>query len=265
MDIVVEIVFFIFQILLALGIFVVLVRATKFLVKKLKSSPSFKNSRFSNLQEYFPLEEVSSLKQAFYLIMILVFIVICLYLIFDWKDSNIFVLDILISIYLTINRGKDSFKEKLILFLLIPFASINQMIFGFTLAALLDIFHIIGYVYFAEVYYRKFVKYTENNGLGITILLLYTIILISFLSTILSEGVSPLDSMTMVSNAFTSNSFEASGTMVLGKLTSLVLAWGGFILSGVGTATLAVSIVMRYVNRQFDEMEDLIKEKKKKD
>jgi len=43
----------------------------------------------------------------------------------------------------------------------------------------------------------------------------------------------------------------------------LVLAWGGFILSGVGTATLAASIVNRYVDRQFDDMKDFIKNNKK--
>jgi hypothetical protein len=74
-----------------------------------------------------------------------------------------------------------------------------------------------------------------------------------------------MDSITMVSNAFTSNSFDPAGKSMIGKLDSLVLAWGGFILSGVGTATLSVSIVMRYVNRRFDDMEDLVKKKKKED
>ena len=94
------------------------------------------------------------------------------------------------------------------------------------------------------------------------IILLFAIILISFLFTILVEGVSPMDSLTMVSNAFTSNSFDASGKNIIGKLNSLILAWSGFILSGVGTATLAVSIVNEYVNRQFAEIKDLVKKKK---
>ena len=98
--------------------------------------------------------------------------------------------------------------------------------------------------------------------MGITIILLFAIILVSFLFTIIVEGVSPMDSMTMVSNAFTSNSFDASGKNIIGKLNSLVLAWSGFILSGVGTATLAASIVNNYVSRQFAEMKDLVKKKK---
>ena len=78
------------------------------------------------------------------------------------------------------------------------------------------------------------------------------------------EEVSPLDSMAMVTNAFTSNSFDAAGKSVIGKLDSLVLAWGGFLLSGVGTATLSVSIINRFVDREFDELEEFIKNNKKK-
>ena len=71
-----------------------------------------------------------------------------------------------------------------------------------------------------------------------------------------------MDSMTMVSNAFTSNSFDASGQNIIGKLNSLVLAWSGFILSGVGTATLAASIVNSYVSQEFGELKDIVKKKK---
>ena len=254
----------IFQLVVAVGIFAVLVYVGKYVIPKSELVSRFKASRFSNPLDYFPSEEIFSLKQVFYLIMILVFIVICLYLAFDWKQGSyfIFVLDIVVSVYLACNLDEKSLKNKFIIFMLIPFGSITGLIFGYGFAALLDVFHIIGYLYFVSVYYRKFVKFTENNGLGITILLLFSIILVSFLFTMIVEDVSPLDSMTMVSNAFTSNSFEASGKIMLGKINSLVLAWGGFILSGVGTATLAVSIVKGYVTREFDEMKDLIKSKK---
>lgn len=254
-----------FQILFAIVTFVVLVYVGGFILNKVESTSRFKNSRFANPLEYLPFEEIMSLKQVFYLIMILVFIIISLYLLFDWKDGLYFIsgLDIVISIYLAVKMNKSSFKDKIILFLLIPFGSITGAVFGDTIIVLFDIFHIIGYIYFIKVYYRKFVEYTENNGLGITIILLFSIILVSFLFTIIVEDVSPLDSMTMVSNAFTSNSFDASGKITLGKLNSLLLAWGGFILSGVGTATLSVSIVMKYINREFNDVKDLIKKKKK--
>ena len=247
-------------------IFVVLIYVGKFIINKIKSNPDLKNSRFLNPQEYFPSEGILSLKQVVYLIMILAFIIIDLYLIFDWQDGIIIIslIDIILSIYLALNLDTNTSKGKFLLFLLIPIASISRIVFGTTILVLFDIFHMFAYVYYIKVYYQKFVQYTENNGLGLTLILLFSIILVSFLFTIIAEGVSPLDSITMVSNAFTSNSFEASGKMAIGKLNSLLLAWGGFILSSVGTATLSVSLVMRYVNRQFDEIEDKIKKKNNK-
>ena len=254
----------IFQILVAMGIFAALAYIAKYIVTKGRLMARFKKSKLSNPQEYFPSEEVFLLKQVFYLIVILVIIMICLYLTFDWDEGFYFVylLDIVVSLYLALKMDKDSLKDKVLLFLLIPFGSITGILFGDSIVVILDLTHIIGYLYFIKVYFRKFVEYTENNGLGITIILLFSIILISFLFTIVVENVSPMDSITMVSNAFTSNSFDASGKNIIGKINSLILAWSGFILSGVGTATLAVSIVNEYVNRQFAEIKDLVKKKK---
>ena len=253
-----------FKILVAIGIFAVLVYVCKYIVSKYRSPSRLKDSKISDPLEYFPSEELLILKQVFYLVMILVIVIICLYLLFDWDESFyfIYILDIVVSLYLAINLRKDSIKEKVLSFLLIPFGSLIGVLFGHSILVFLDLFHIAGYFYFIKVYYRKFVEYTENNELGITIMLLFIIIFISFLFTILDEGVSPIDSMTMVSNAFTSNSFDASGSNIFGKINSLVLAWSGFILSGVGTATLAASIVNRYVSRQFDELKELVKKKK---
>ena len=259
--------FCIFQILVAMGVFVALAYVARYIANNGRLINRFKKSRLSNPQEYFPSEEVFLLKQVFYLIVILVIIMICLYLTFDWNEGFYFIylLDIVVSIYLALKMDKESRKDKVLLFLLIPFGSITALLFGDGIVVLLDLTHIIGYLYFIKVYFRKFVDYTENNGLGVTIILLFAIILVSFLFTILVENVSPMDSLTMVSNAFTSNSFDASGKNIIGKLNSLILAWSGFILSGVGTATLAVSIVNDYVNRQFAEMKDLVKKKKEKE
>ena len=255
----------IIQLLTVIVTFIVMSYAFKFIVNKIKTMPSIKNSKFFNIKEYFPIEEIYTLRQLFYLIMVLIFIIIDLYLTFEWTDGIQFIifLDILISIYIAVNMDWNSYKNVTILFLLIPISSISRILFGDTILVIFDILHIIGYIYLIEEYYRKFLKYTENNGLGITIILLFSIVLVSFLFTILAENVSPLDSIVMVTNAFTSNSFEASGNSLIGKLDSLVLAWGGFILSGVGTATLSVSIIRRYVDRQFDDMEEMIKNKKK--
>ena len=259
--------FCIFQILVAMGVFVALAYVARYIANNGRLINRFKKSRLSNPLEYFPSEAVFLLKQVFYLAVIMVIIIICLYLTFDWNEGFYFIylLDIVVSIYLALKMDKESRKDKVLLFLLIPFGSITALLFGEGIVVLLDLTHIIGYLYFIKVYFRKFVDYTENNGLGVTIILLFAIILVSFLFTILVENVSPMDSMTMVSNAFTSNSFDASGKNIIGKLNSLVLAWSGFILSGVGTATLAVSIVNNYVDRQFSEMKEFVKKKKEEE
>ena len=264
----------IFQFVFVIGFFAVLVYVSNHIVHNSELIARFKKSRFSNLREYFPSEESFRQEKIFSFLddygrdpLFLPPEKRDLYgfsFIFDWKEGFylIYALDIIVSIYLTTNMSKDSNKDKVLLFLLTPFGSITGIVFGNSIIILLDVFHIIGYLYFIQVYYRKFVSYTENKGLGITILLLFSIILVSFIFTIITEGVSPMDSMTMVSNAFTSNSFDASGKMMIGKINSLILAWGGFILSGVGTATLAVSIANRFVDHQFDEIKDSIKKKR---
>ena len=255
----------IIQILCAIGVFAVLTYACNYLVNKITSSDQFKNSKFLNPLEYFPKEEVQNLRQVFYLTMMLIFIILILYSIFEWNEGLFYMalVDIIVSLYLVRTMKRDSVKDKILLFFMIPIGALTYVIFGQYVFIIVGLLHIIGYLYFIKVYYRKFVQYTENNGLGITIIVLFSIVLVSFLFTMLVEDVSPLDSIVMVTNAFTSNSFDPSGTSVIGKLDSLVLAWGGFILSGVGTATLAVSIIRRFVDRQFDDMEELIKNKKK--
>lgn len=257
----------IFQILISIGVFVALGYVAKYIVNKSELIARFKKSRLSNPLEYFPSEVLFLLRQVSYLVVVFVIIMICLYLTFDWDEGFYFVylLDIVVSLYLALKMDKNLRKDKILLFLLIPFGSITGLLFGDNIVVLLDLTHIIGYLYFIKVYFRKFVEYTENRGLGITIILLFIIILVSFLFTILVENVSPMDSMTMVSNAFTSNSFDASGHNIIGKLNSLVLAWSGFILSVVGTATLAASIVKNYVSRQFGELKDIVRKKKEEE
>ena len=73
------------------------------------------------------------------------------------------------------------------------------------------------------------------------------------------EGVNPLDSLVMVSNAFTSNGYAVLGKTIPGKINSLFLVWSGYLISGVGTATLTAAILTRHFNRKFDKLEELIK------
>ncbi|WP_298501624.1 hypothetical protein [uncultured Methanobrevibacter sp.] len=260
-----ELMIFAVQFIVACLVFGVLVYVGKFAFRKIKSSDYFKSSRFFNPNEYIPEEEFTSIKQVFYLSMILIFVICILYLLFNWRDTSrgLLIIDVVVSLYLAIHVDTSSFKNKCLLFLLIPFGSMSWVLFSYSyFIFLLDFLHIIAYLYFIKQYYRKFVEYTETNSLGITIILLFFIIFISFFFTMVVEGTTPLDSIEMVSNAFTSNGYAVLGSSNVGKLNAIFLVWAGFLLSGVGTATLTVSIVMRYVNDDFDRLENLVRKKK---
>ena len=55
----------IFQLLVAIGVFVILVYVGKYIIPKSRLLARFKASRFSNPLEYFPSEGIMSLKQSF--------------------------------------------------------------------------------------------------------------------------------------------------------------------------------------------------------
>ena len=100
--------------------------------------------------------------------------------------------------------------------------------------------------------------------MGISILLLFGLIFFSFIFTSFTEGANLLDSLVMVSNAFTSNGYAVLGDSVLGKLNSPLLVWGEYILSGVGTATLCAAIISRHFNKQFEAMDENIQKLQQK-
>ena len=64
----------------------------------------------------------------------------------------------------------------------------------------------------------------------------------------------------MVSNAFTSNGYTVLGNSIVGKINSIFLVWGGYIISGAGTATLTAALLLRRFNKRFKELERLIEE-----
>ena len=103
-------------------------------------------------------------------------------------------------------------------------------------------------------------EYTNSNGLGVTILLLFAIIFASFFITQYSEGVNALDSLVIVSNQFTGNGYSVFGESASGKIDSLFLVWGGYIISGVFAATLTAAILTRHFKKEFEELRELIEE-----
>ena len=79
-----------------------------------------------------------------------------------------------------------------------------------------------------------------------------------------SEHVNALDALVMVSNSFTSNGYAVLGNSIAGKLNSILLVWGGYVISGAGTATLTAAILTRHFNKRFDELEEKLIERDNK-
>ncbi len=245
-----------FQFIINLVIFSLLVTIGTFTVKKVKNSSNIA----LNPQEYLPDEEIQTLKQVFYLIMMALFFVDFTYA-FIVLGNDIYYLtffDIVLCLVAAIFFDKDTWKDKLVVFFLLPFGSLSFLLFNSTYLTLFDIIHLPILLYVIIVYYRKFREYTQSHGLGFTIVLLFLIIFVSFILTILFEGQNPLNSLVMVSNAFTSNGYAVLGNSVVGKINSLFLVWGGYIISGAGTATLTAAILLKYFNRRIKRLEQLI-------
>lgn len=246
------------QFVIVLVIFSVLVAIGTFIVKKVQNS----SNPALNPQEYLPEEEIQTLKQVFYLIMMALFFVDFTYAFMVFGNDLYYLsfFDIVLCLVAAILFDKNTWKDKLVVFFLLPFGSLSFILFNSTYLTLFDLIHLPILVYVIIIYYRKFRQYTESNGLGFTILLLFLIIFVSFIVTMFVEVQNPLNSLVMVSNAFTSNGYAVLGNSVVGKINSLFLVWGGYIISGAGTATLTAAILLKYFNRRIKRLEELIDE-----
>lgn len=264
---------YIIYLLVSVFIYLGIIKAVEILYGHLKK---YSNNKFFNPVEYLPDEEIHTLRQVFYLIVIAMSFTIIIYTIISLNAhlfSNYFVfVDIVISLLISLIIKKETILEKMVFLSLIPFAStifslldilmidpatkvlINPVMYYITMVFM--VLHLIGYVYVIKVHISKFNHYTESNGLGISILLLIGIVFFSFIFTPLTEGVDLLDALVMVSNAFTSNGYAVLGTSTLGKINSVILVWGGYILSGVGTATLATALISKHFHRKFEDMNE---------
>ncbi|WP_405290938.1 hypothetical protein [Methanobrevibacter sp.] len=210
------------------------------------------------MKEYLPEEEVHTLRQVAYLaLMTACFINVMYTLIYVNTDTIYFaVLDITLSLYIAATIDKSKTICKLFVLLLVPYGALHYLLFGSPLIGLIDLIHVPVFIYFMKYYYDKFDEYTELHSLGIAIVLLFTIIFVSFIITSLVEAKTPLDAIVMVSNAFTSNGYVVLGHTDVGKINALVLVWMGFILSGAGTATLTAAILMRRFKGKLKDYDD---------
>lgn len=247
----------IFQFLFELIIFSVMTVIGVFVFNKVKNS----NNRYLDIHEFLPDDEIFTLRQVYYLIMLSACFIVVIYTFILNADYIYMVLfDVGLSLYIAITYEKSSLKNKIILFLVVPWGSLNYIIFGFSMVSLLDLVHVPVFIYFIKYYYDKFSEFTNSNGLGVSILLLFSIVFISFFVTQVVEKANAVDSLVMVSNAFTSNGYVVLGQSIPGKINSIFLVWGGYIISGAGTATLTAAILMRHFNKRFEELERLIDE-----
>ncbi|RAP52449.1 MAG: hypothetical protein BZ138_03100 [Methanosphaera sp. rholeuAM270] len=212
------------------------------------------------VNDLLPDDEVHTLRQVFYLIMMALSIVNVFYsLTLGMQDIYYFIIfDILLSLYFAVTLDTSTWKGKIIWLILVPYASISFLMFDLNLVIILDLIHVLVFIYFAKVNFDKFMEYTNSNGLGITIILLFLIIFLSFFITQYAENVNALDSLVIISNQFTGNGFAVFGDTIPGKLNSLLLVWGGYVISGVGAATLTAAILMKHFNKRFKELERLI-------
>ena len=249
----------ILEFIIVIAIFSVLV----FIGMKVSDKIQNSSSRFLNPEEFLPLEEVQTLKQVLYLILMALCFINLFYSISLFDNSWIYfvVFDLLLSLFIAVTIEKTSRINKIILLLLVPYGSLSFLLFdGISLTYVADLVHFLIFAYFIKYYYDRFQEYTFSNGLGVTVVLTFAIIFFSFFITQFAENKSALDSLVMVSNAFTSNGYAVLGNSIFGKLNSILLVWGGYIISGAGSATLTAAILIRKFNRRLDELENLLED-----
>ena len=255
-----ELINYVTQIVVSVGIFIILC----FLGEQLKKIFLNHSRKMMDPHEYFPKEELLSLKQVYYLILIL-FIYLCIINFFIDRrliDTELFLInsliDIIISLYIIIVYYDGSTRSRIISIFLIPLASISSIVFGPSLLGYWDLIRIPALLYLAVHFYHKFLEFTEENRLGKLILILVSIIFTCLVLTIFLEDQNPINSLAMVSNAFTSNGYAVLGDSTGGVLTSTFLVWSGYVISGVATATLAAEIVHRNSKKKFEKLEEKI-------
>lgn len=246
-------------------------------------------------EHYLPKEELQNQRQIFYLIIILACIILLIYSlelggffkiieqiifnedislvkIFYGHDFNLpfTICNIILSLYLSLNLDlKKNRKDILIFILIVPFISICSYIHLLlqmvsielylldpSIFLFFDIIHSLGYLYFIYLYYKKFMKYTISNSLGKTIIIFIVLIALTTLITVITENVNMLDAANMVTNAYVSNGYDVLGTTTLEKLSEMTVAWGGYILSGVGTSTLTAAILIRHYDSELEKIEE---------
>lgn len=214
--------------------------------------------RFFNIEEYFPKEEIHTLTQVFYLaLMTACFVNVMYTFIYVNIDTTYFaILNLTLSLFIAVTIDKSTLLRKLFILVLVPYGALTYLLFNYPLIGLVNFIQVPVFIYLIKYYYDKFMEYTQSHSLGISIVLLFVVIFVSFLVTSFIENKNPLDSIVIVSNAFATNGYTVYGTSDIGKINNLVLTWLSVILPVVGTATLTSAILTRHFNKKLKDYED---------
>lgn len=217
--------------------------------------------------DFLPDDEISHLKQIFLLLFGLLSIIGLIFSFIIKDNVNYFELAVLNIIFTTIAiiyLAEKSYTKLILSVLIIPSTSIIWLLFNKDLPNFFLMIQCIGNLITGLYFIYKFFKYTKNNKLGLTVIIFALILSSSLATTSIGENVSLIDSMVMVSNAFTSNGYTILGHTYIGKLNSITLVWFGYLLSGVGTATLTAAIILKRMKHKmnilYKQNEDLSKE-----
>ena len=192
-----------FQLFVVIIIFLVLTLLGKVIYHTLKN----RYGKSISINELLPEDEVHTLVQVFYLILMALCVVNVFYSIMGSGNDLYFfaIFDVALSLYFAITLDMSSWKNRIIWMILIPYGSLVYPLFGLSLVILADFIHAFIFIYFAKLNLDKFVEYTNSNALGLTIILLFTVIFAGFFITQYAEGTNALDSPVIVSNQFTGN------------------------------------------------------------
>ncbi|MDO5849872.1 MAG: hypothetical protein Q4P14_01530 [Methanobacteriaceae archaeon] len=217
-----------------------------------------------NPERFLPLDERYYLDQIF-LIFCAIFCIIggilSFYLVGSTNFIEVCFFNIVTVTIFILYLAEKSILKFILCLLLVPAASLIYVIYSKDVSLLL-IPNYIGILIAGCYFVYKFIKFTRMNNLELTVLIFAFIITISMIVTTLGEKASLVDSMVMVSNAFTSNGYTVLGDTYWGKIDSILLVWGGYLLSGVGTATLAAGIISHRFNKQINSKENELSELK---
>lgn len=96
-------------------------------------------------------------------------------------------LDIIVSVHVATIIYDKTYKSKILVFFLVPFASISFLLFGESFIEYWNFLRIPAFLFLFKYFYDKFKDYTDANRLNFSIILLFIIIFISINITMFIE------------------------------------------------------------------------------